>query len=571
MKIALTYFFIVTLLLFAGTTSVPAQFKEVRADSWQQVQKDKKGTITCLWYDIEPFIYRSGNKIIGVEYELMEGFKKYLKTNYDFELQINWVDAGAFENIYPFIAGSDKKGLFGLSFYSITEERKREIKFSPPYMPDLNIICSNYNLPTYESDTAFISDINKLKGYTMKMTTMSDDLTKLRDNFYPALSISDEADDYEVLRKISISPNSFGYVPLSIYVVALQRGIKIKRQRVLATRREGFAAIYTKASDWDKPVNEYFVSPQCKALTDGLVKRYLGKEVSDIILDVSASDSVNGNPSDMELLMKEREVVTQRLIDTALKSQRQEQQRNYYIIAIIALVFFGAVLYNRFRIKQLLNHKLRQQNELVAAQKQKIEGMNQQLQMKILQSRLNPHFLFNSLNAIQYFVTEGNNKATLKYISRFSNFLRNVLKISDDIAVTTEEEARMLEQYLWLEQNRFPGKFVYDISTENTEHFKLPPLLTVSLVENILYRSLLISNTQAPKNINIHFSASETALLVTVADNGSAMKELDHHPEKISQRLTLMNAAGKIASLKYQVSEIENISILQISQEHPIT
>ena len=558
------------LLSFAGITLAQAQFEGVRADSWEKVQKDKKGTITCLWYDIEPFIYRSGNKIVGVEYELMEGFKQYLKTNYDVELQIDWVDAGAFENIYPFIAGSDKKGLFGLSFYSITEERKKEIKFSPPYMPDLNIICSNYNLPTYNSDTAFISDINKLKGYTMKQTTMSDDLMKLKNNFYPALSISDEADDYEVLKKISLSPNSFGYVPLSIYVVALQRGIKIKRQRVLATRREGFAAIFTKASDWDKPVNEYFVSPECKALTDGLIKRYLGKEVSDIILDVSASDSLNGNPSDIELLMKEREVVTQRLIDTALKSQRQEQQRLYYIMAIISLVAIGAFLYNLFRIKQLLNRKLRQQNELVASQKHKIEAMNQQLQMKILQSRLNPHFLFNSLNAIQYFVTEGDNEATLKYINRFSVFLRNVLKVSDDVAVGVEEEALMLEQYLWLEQNRFPGKFIYQVSAlNNTNHFTLPPLLTVSLVENILYRSLLIKNTQAPHHITIHFASEATKLLVTVTDNGTALKELDNHPEKISQRLALINASGILsASLKYQVSENENISILQISQQN---
>ncbi len=572
MKLAITYCSILLLLLATMLMPAHAQFNDLRTDSWQEVQQFKKGTVTCLWYDIEPFIYRSGKGIVGVEYELMEGFKKYLKTHYDVQLEIDWVDAGAFEKIYPFIAASDKKGLFGLSFYSITEERKKEIKFSPPYMPDLNIICSHYNLPTYQSDTAFLRDINRLRGYTMKQTTMYDDLLKLKNDFFPGLSISDEADDYEVLKKIAVSPNSFGYVPLSIYIVAMQRGIKIKRQRVLATRREGFAAIYSKASDWDKPINEYFVSAECKKLTDDLIKRYLGKEVSDIILDVSASDSVNGNASDIELLMKEREVVTQRLIDTALKSQRQEQQRIYYISAIISLLLVGTVLYNRFRIKHSLNRKLRQQNELVALQKLKIEQMNQQLQMKILQSRLNPHFLFNSLNAIQYFVTEADNKATLKYINRFSSFLRNVLKASDDVAVEAGEEARILEQYLWLEQNRFPGKFSFEVTvSKNTETFKLPPLLSISMVENILYRSLLLNKTGGPDHISIYFTIQDSALHITARDNGITMQDSVSRPEKLVQRLTLMNASGNTnTSLSYEAGENENISILQIAEQQNI-
>jgi ABC-type amino acid transport substrate-binding protein len=228
-----------------GCFRVNAQIPDIKTSSWEDVKRNKAGTVTALWYDIEPFIYRDGKGgIIGVEYELMKGFKPFLKRKYGVDVEINWVDAKAFENIYPYIRNTKEKGVFGLSFYSITDERKKEVKFSPPYMPDLNIVVTNNNLPVYNTETEFIADLKKMKGYTMRQTTMEHDLLELKNNYYPRLPIHNQVDDYEVLKQISTFQNAFGYVPVSIYVVALQRGIKVKRQRVLSTRREGFAAVY---------------------------------------------------------------------------------------------------------------------------------------------------------------------------------------------------------------------------------------------------------------------------------------------------------------------------------------
>ncbi|MEP6467901.1 MAG: transporter substrate-binding domain-containing protein, partial [Parafilimonas sp.] len=159
------------------TVSTQAQISIPKTDSWQVVKEKKQGSISALWYDIEPFIYRDNKGgIIGVEYELMEGLKGYLKNKYGVTLQINWIDAGSFESIYPYIKQSTEKGLFGLSFYSITQERKKDVKFSPPYMPDLNIVVTNNNLPVYSTDSDFVKDLSKMKGFTMKKTTMEDDI-----------------------------------------------------------------------------------------------------------------------------------------------------------------------------------------------------------------------------------------------------------------------------------------------------------------------------------------------------------------------------------------------------------
>lgn len=518
----------ICLLWIAQFGIVNAQNK-YESNSWKETKANKQGVIKCLWYDIEPFIYRDGKgNVIGVEHDLMEGFKPFLKKKYGIDLKVDWVDANSFENIYPQIRDSKEPGMFGLSFYSITDERKKEVKFSPPYMPDLNILVTNNNLRVYETDEEFIRDIKKMSGYTMKQTTMEEDILKLKQQYFPGLPVKNQVDDYKVLERISSLKNSFGYVPVSIYVIALQRGLKLKRQRVLSTRREGFAAIYTKVSDWDEPVNEYFNSPECKALVDGLIKKYLGQEVADIILNVSSSDSLSGKPTDIELLTKEREIVTQRLIDTALEVERQKTVRNIVIIVGILVIILAGVVFNRFRIKKKLNDELNERNNLIDAQKKVIEEMNEQLKMKILQSKLNPHFLFNSLNSIQYFIGINDKKAALLYLTRFAAFLRNVLKYGDDLSITAEQEAALLEQYLWLEQCRFPGRFEYSVKLNGNGEVQtadLPPMLVHSLVEDALYLGLLNLKDDEKGKLDVAFEVVDKQLVIKVNDNGMMRKD----------------------------------------------
>src|SRR6187399_1702292 len=92
----ITFYLAITGMLLCGTLGAQQPWK---ADSWEQVFANKKGTVTALWYDIEPFIYTdSKGQLQGVEYEIMESMKGYLKNTYGIELTINWVNANSFEN-----------------------------------------------------------------------------------------------------------------------------------------------------------------------------------------------------------------------------------------------------------------------------------------------------------------------------------------------------------------------------------------------------------------------------------------------------------------------------------------
>ncbi|WP_018628626.1 histidine kinase [Niabella aurantiaca] len=562
----------------------PAKAQREGADSWHTTLARKSGTITVLWDRIEPFIYPDARgKLIGVEYELMEGFKTFLKNHYQVDLKIRWQEIEDFAQIYPQVRDARRPGLFAVSYYSITEERKKEVRFSPPYMPDLNILVTNNQVPTFTTTGEFRNRITAMHGYTQPGTTMETDLKKIRQAYYPSLPISyNTKDDYAILGQVSENKASFAYVPVSIYVVALQKGYKIKRQRLFDIHREGFAAIYPKNSDWGMPVDEYFNSAECKFFVNSLIRKYLGPEVAHIILEVSVPQDDSGSAADIDLLTKEREIVTQRLTHSAVELQKQQSLRNMTLLLLACLIIFAALLYGRFRTKQRMNRALKQRNQLISAQNAQIENMNHMLKLKVLQTRMNPHFLFNSLNSIQYFIVADDRKVSLQYINRFSSFLRKLIRFGDEVLITVKDEAALLKEYLWLEQTRFPDQLEYEIIVEEpAASLQVLPLLTHGLVEKVLYNGVI--NRYKKGKISVFFRFAGNQLTVTVTGKGQGAPRTSAHgqtgysgmdtEDTLAKRIRLFNKQQKrkILLIREEGDHIltTRIEIPQPLFEHP--
>lgn len=528
---------------------------DIPADSWNNVLKQKKGTISTLWYDIEPFIYRTNNTntgMAGVEYELMESFVNYIRNKYQVDLKLEWVDAQSFESIYPYIAKTKRSGVFGWSYYSITSERKKDVKFTPAYMPDVNIIVTDIAQPLYASNQDFIKSLPGKAAFTMGSTMMEQDVLTIKQNFYKSLQVHKEFDDYAVMEKISRHPNSFGYVPLSIYVMALQRGIKVKRQDVLPTRREGFAGIYSKASDWDAPVNEYFSSNAFTTFAATVIKKYLGSDVSDLIFKASLPDSLRSAQNDKEMLTLEKEIVSKNLVISDEKIQQQKIIRNTIIAAAFVILLLMLVLYSMYASKQKYAKVLQQRNDVIIKQNQEIEMMMRKLEMKVMLAEINPHLVFNSLNAIQYFVSLDDKKNALKYLASFSKHLRLMLGNAGQLTVSVEKEINMLKQYLELERLRFENKFSYSIEMQPASDLfvEIPSMLIQPVVETALYNQVLaINETEA--FINISFARDGNLLLVYVHYNNpypdKAEKALEQDDilysglKRLLERIELLN------------------------------
>lgn len=511
------YYFIILFSMFPLLNYGQATLK---GDGWADANRNKKGEISVLWCEIEPFIYRYKGRMTGVEYELLQGFAAYLKKNHDISITYNWVELHDFDEIYPEVRSAESDGVFAVSYFSITDERKKEVSFSPPYMPDLNVMVSSNDMPVYTSAIDFIRDLQRMKGYSMSGTTMEKDLLQFK-KVYPALPVGLLRDDYEVMNAIAGDQMAFGYIPLSIYVVGIQRGIKVKRQHIFPGKREGFAMIYPLHSDWQPAIDAYFSSEECKRLIRELISRHLGEEISGIILEVSMPDSIKEITSDIDLLTREREIVTGRLVNSALDAQRQKNQKYIILGGIVVLLILLLILYSRFQTKKKYLELLQLRNRMILAQKDEIEKANIKLQQRLAISQLNPHLIFNALTALQHYTLIGDKQVANKYLNYLSRFIRLILNNSEQDMISIAQEAAMLEQYLHLERLRFENRFDFGISIQTGEEDTLiPALLIFPFVEQVLYKKILkLKMAIGQPFLKIEFLHREGHVTIIISDN----------------------------------------------------
>ncbi len=139
---------------------------------------------------------------------------------------------------------------------------------------------------------------------------------------------------------------------------------------------------------------------------------------------------------------------------------------------------------------------------------------------------MNPHFIFNSLNAIQELIITNNTEEGYRYLSSFSKLLRMVLNNSEKNFIPLSNELEMIKLYLSLESLRFRQSFLYEIVVdENIEPdiVLVPPLLLQPYAENAVWHGL--RHKEGEKKLFITIYEQQQQLQIEIDDNGVGRKK----------------------------------------------
>lgn len=140
-----------------------------------------------------------------------------------------------------------------------------------------------------------------------------------------------------------------------------------------------------------------------------------------------------------------------------------------------------------------------------------------------LRMQLNPHFLFNSLNAIIVLVRDQNTRDASRMLELLSAVLRQVLQSGKREKVTLDEELRFIQQYLAIEQVRFSDRLQVRWSIEPTVRDALvPEFILQPLVENAVRHG--VARLSEAGMIEVAARESETDLILSVRDNGPGVR-----------------------------------------------
>ncbi len=195
--------------------------------------------------------------------------------------------------------------------------------------------------------------------------------------------------------------------------------------------------------------------------------------------------------------------------ENKLKSSRIELQK--LTIGGGSLFFLILLVFAFFIFNQKRKQQITRQNEL---------------EQKLLRSQMNPHFIFNSLGAIQQFMMKNDGRKAAFYLSSFSSLMRSILKNSREELITLQEEKQTLENYLHLHQLRLGNRlsFVVNVAEElEMEDTILPPMLIQPFVENAIIHG--IEKMEGNGEIVVLFSIENNFLKIIVKDNGKGIDQ----------------------------------------------
>jgi two-component system LytT family sensor kinase len=143
--------------------------------------------------------------------------------------------------------------------------------------------------------------------------------------------------------------------------------------------------------------------------------------------------------------------------------------------------------------------------------------------LQALQSQLEPHFLFNTLNGISALVAEGRNEAATAMIARLSDFLRLTMQTSGTPEITLGQELAFVRQYLDIQQLRFGDRlgFEFSVASEALEAV-VPTLILQPLVENAVRHGILPRASGG--RVTVSARTANGSLLLNVDDDGPGMR-----------------------------------------------
>lgn len=151
------------------------------------------------------------------------------------------------------------------------------------------------------------------------------------------------------------------------------------------------------------------------------------------------------------------------------------------------------------------------------------------LRLQSLRGQMNPHFIFNSLNSINYFISNNDKLSANRYIADFSKLIRSILHNLSHDYITLEKEIESVEDYLKIEHLRFGDKFDYQVIVDKAsgyENVKVSPGLIQPFIENAIWHGVRGLENRKGK-IEVWFGYKYEHLACTVTDDGIGRKKAE--------------------------------------------
>ena len=321
---------------------------------------------------------------------------------------------------------------------------------------------------------------------------------------------------------------------------AINAAIKDNNYSILNVYYDNTAICYTKLKQYDSAyfyydkalelelkynyIYEYKEDLKELILISKLIKNntkafyYIDKYIaSDSLYQNSNSDVIDSLKTAFE---KEKAELTLKTEKEKMQNAYKKKQIIYIAIVIILLLLVTIIPYLFYLRKRIIIEK----------EKQNLFIQIKDSEIKALQSQMNPHFIFNSLNSVLEFISKSEKDNAIKFLTKFSRLIRLVLEHSYKKTISLADEIELLNLYISLEKIKTESGFNFFFKIDedlDIQNYEIPAMLIQPFIENSIIHGIqnkIKISEQEKKlykgDLKISFNKSNNFLKCIIEDNG---------------------------------------------------
>jgi ABC-type amino acid transport substrate-binding protein len=256
------------------------------ATTWAEAQHAGSAVLRVLYVPAEGFAFRAPDgRLTGVTVEIVQSFTRWVRETHDVAVTADFVEEPDWRTFYGRVRAATG-GVLGLGNVTITEERRTELAFSPPYLSNVAVLITHDSVPELGRLSDMAAAFEGLAALGFEGTLHEVRVRRLRDEYLPGAAIELARSNDEIVERVS-GGCCFAYVDAYNYFRARERGVPVRRHTAGDDAAEAFGIIMPVDSDWEPLLRAFFTrdgdyrsTPEYRAI----LERHLGAPLTQMLL-----------------------------------------------------------------------------------------------------------------------------------------------------------------------------------------------------------------------------------------------------------------------------------------------
>jgi ABC-type amino acid transport substrate-binding protein len=200
-----------------------------------------------------------GGHPTGVTAELLRDFARYVADEHGLRVDVEWIQEERWADFYRYVRDSEG-GVFGIGNVTITDERRRELSFSPPYMSNIAVLVTHQDVPELTSMDEIGEAFRGLTALPYPGTLHETRLAAIRERHLPDVRTRHVASNDELVALLASGDGYFGYIDIYNYWQAREAGAPLRHHPVGDDDSEAFGVIMPRGTDWAPVMDAFFAA-----------------------------------------------------------------------------------------------------------------------------------------------------------------------------------------------------------------------------------------------------------------------------------------------------------------------